>query len=70
MAEYKDLANERTKISAQIETSAGLKNMEDIPGAQDFLGAMLSPNNLSCDPNCIGNPEPIISAIKITVSHG
>lgn len=63
LAEYMQAANERTMVFAQIETAAGLDAIEDILAVEGVAGAIVGPNDLSCDMDCIGNEEPILQAI-------
>jgi len=62
--EYMRTANERTLIFAQIETGAGVENVEEILAVDGVAGIMVGPNDLSCDLNCIGQDGPVLEAIE------
>ena len=72
--EYTVQANERVKVYAQIETRAGVDNVDEILSVDGVEGVIIGPNDLSCDLGCIGNIEPITEAIdKVATSaasHG
>lgn len=57
--EYIVTANKMIKIYAQIETKAGVENIDDILSVNGVEGVFVGPNDLSCDLNCIGNHQPI-----------
>lgn len=64
--EYLVSANARTKVYAQAETVAGIKNIEAILSVEGVDGAFIGPNDMSADYGCLGNnnaPE-ILSAIE------
>lgn len=63
LQEYMRQANERTMIFAQIETKAGLDGIEDILQVEGVTGAILGPNDLACDLDCIGDLSPILDAV-------
>jgi 2-keto-3-deoxy-L-rhamnonate aldolase RhmA len=64
LQEYMRQANEQTMIFAQIETKAGLACVEDILQVEGVTGAILGPNDLACDLNCIGEVSPILEAVS------
>lgn len=57
-------ANEKMIIYAQIETSSGVDNIEEILDTKGVEGVFIGPNDLSADLGCIGNTEPIKSCIS------
>lgn len=63
LQEYMELANEHTMIFAQIETKAGLDNVTDILQIEGVTGAIVGPNDLASDLDCIGDLSPILEAI-------
>ena len=63
LGEYMQTANERTMVFAQIETVAGLDAVEDILAVEGVTGALVGPNDLSCDLDCMGSEEPVLQAI-------
>ncbi len=65
--EYMESANKIVKVYAQIETKAGVQNIEEILSANGVDGVFVGPNDLSCDMNCIGDNEPIKKVLR-TVS--
>ena len=66
--EYMKLANERVKVYAQIETVAGVQNVEQILAVDGVAGVFVGPNDLSCDMCCIGNDAPVKAAIDKVAS--
>lgn len=64
LEKYMVEANERTLIFAQIETGAGVENIEEILAVEGVAGVMVGPNDLSCDLNCIGQDDPIFEAME------
>ncbi|TBL69109.1 HpcH/HpaI aldolase family protein [Paenibacillus thalictri] len=64
LQEYMRHANEHTMVFAQIETKAGLDGIEDILRVEGVTGAILGPNDLSCDLSCIGDLYPILEAVS------
>lgn len=69
--DYMPMANARTKVFAQIETVAGVQNVNDILAVNGVDGVFVGPNDLSADYGCLGkNDAPeILNAIK-TVGEG
>lgn len=65
--EYMESANKMVKVYAQIETKAGIQNIEEILSANGVGGVFVGPNDLSCDMHCIGDNEPIKKVLR-TVS--
>ena len=65
--EYMECANKVVKVYAQIETKAGVQNIEEILSVNGVDGVFVGPNDLSCDMNCIGDNEPIKTILR-TVS--
>ena len=65
--EYMESANKIVKVYAQIETKAGVQNIEEILSVNGVDGVFVGPNDLSCDMNCIGDNEPIKTILR-TVS--
>lgn len=61
---YMPAANERIKVYAQIETKAGVENIEEILAVQGMDGVFVGPNDLSCDLGCIGDLAPILDAMQ------
>ncbi len=64
LSEYMLEANARVKVYAQIETVAGVENIEQILSVNGVDGVFIGPNDLSCDMGCIGDKGPIIAAIE------
>lgn len=64
LLEYMKSANERLKIYAQIETKAGVDNIEQILAVEGVAGVFIGPNDLSCDLGCIGDKQPVQAAIE------
>ena len=66
VSDYMQIANERTKVYAQIETVEGVKNVSEILSVNGVDGVFVGPNDLSADYNCLTNPEApeILNAIK------
>ena len=64
LSEYMKIANEQMKIYAQIETVAGIENIEDIAKTEGVDGVFIGPNDLSVDMNCVGDKKPVLKAIK------
>ena len=56
---YMQEANERTKIYAQIETLAGLADIENILSVKGVDGCILGPNDLSCEYGCLGESTAV-----------
>ncbi len=57
-------ANERTSVFAQIETKAGVEQIDAILQVNGVSGAIVGPNDLACDLDCIdGDQAPILEAI-------
>lgn len=63
--EYMKRANERMKIYAQIETEAGVENLEEILNVNELEGVFIGPNDLSCDFNCMGDTKKIKELISV-----
>ena len=64
MEEYIPMANKRVKVYAQIETKAGVDNIEEILSVNGVDGIFVGPNDLSCDMGCIGDQAPVMAAIR------
>lgn len=64
LQDYKVQANEKMQIYAQIETVAGVENIESILAVEGVEGVFVGPNDLSDDLNCIGNLEPVKTCIE------
>lgn len=64
LQQYMKKANDHVKIFAQIETREGLENIDDILSVAGIHGAIIGPNDLACDLDCIGNEKPVLSAIN------
>lgn len=54
---YKELANQTTKVFAQIETVSGLNNIEKILSVEGVYGAFVGPNDLSDELNCLDDKD-------------
>lgn len=63
--EYMLSTNDRTMIFAQIETKDGIEHIEEILATPGVFGAMVGPNDLSCDLKCLGQTEPILPVLRI-----
>ncbi len=65
LSQYMEQANAETKVFAQIETVAGVENIESILSVNGVYGCFLGPNDLSCDYGCIDDDKApqILSAI-------
>ena len=72
--QYMVEANERIKVYAQIETVAGVENIDEILEVEGVAGVFVGPNDLSCDMGCIGDNAPVKEAIdkvaKAAADHG
>ncbi|MBE6695221.1 MAG: hypothetical protein E7587_02095 [Ruminococcaceae bacterium] len=66
--EYMKLANQRMKLYAQIETRAGVENVEKILDVPELEGIFIGPNDLSCDYSCMGDTEKIKELISVISS--
>lgn len=55
LSQYMKLANQRTIIFAQIETREGVQNINDILSLEGVDGALIGPNDMSCDCGDPGN---------------
>lgn len=66
--EYMVEANERVKVYAQIETVAGVENIDEILSVDGVEGIFVGPNDLSCDMDCMGNNGPVKEAITKVAS--
>jgi len=64
LKDYMVIANEKMQIFAQIETKAGVSNIEEILAVNGVTGVLIGPNDLSCDLDCIGDKAPILSCIE------
>ncbi len=64
LAEYMCSANMNMSIYAQIETMAGVNNVDDILDVEGVSGIIIGPNDLSCDMDCIGRKEPVKECIR------
>lgn len=53
--DYVTQANERTAVFAQIETVAGVENVDAILTVEGVGGVLVGPNDLSADYGCLGN---------------
>lgn len=60
---YMKLANEAMKVYAQIETRAGVENIDEILSVEGVEGVFIGPNDLSDDLGCIGDNQPIYACI-------
>ena len=69
LAEYMESANKKMRVYAQIETAAGVQNIQDILSVDGVDGIFIGPNDLSCDLGCIGNNDPIKQAIAKVASE-
>ncbi len=67
VSDYMQIANERTKVYAQIETVEGVKNVSEILSVNGVDGVFVGPNDLSADYNCLTNSEApeILNAIQV-----
>lgn len=63
LSKYMSDANRCVKVYAQIETVAGVENVDSILAVNGVDGVFIGPNDLSCDMGCIGDNGPIIDAI-------
>ncbi|MBQ8837322.1 MAG: hypothetical protein IJ002_07450 [Clostridia bacterium] len=61
---YMSAANEHVKVYAQIETRAGVENVDEILAERGVDGVFVGPNDLSCDLGCIGDTKPILECIE------
>ena len=72
--QYMVEANERVKVYAQIETVAGVENIDEILEVEGVAGVFVGPNDLSCDMGCIGDNAPVKEAIdkvaEAAADHG
>ena len=71
LLDYMEEANARTEIYAQIETSAGVKNVSEILAVEGVSGFLMGPNDLSCDFGCLSDDHApqILSAIEKTTNE-
>lgn len=53
LAAYMESANERVKVFAQIETRSGVEHAIEILSVEGVSGALIGPNDLSCDYGCL-----------------
>ena len=53
--QYTEQANAHTKVFAQIETVSGLNNVAEILSVRGVFGALVGPNDLSCDFGTLGH---------------
>ena len=65
LAEYMRTANRRMKLYAQIETRAGVANVDEIVAVPEVEGIFIGPNDLSCDYDCMGDNETIKRLISV-----
>ncbi|MBQ5390587.1 MAG: hypothetical protein IIU58_06750, partial [Clostridia bacterium] len=61
---YMPDANAHIKVYAQIETRAGVENIEEILAVNGVDGVFVGPNDLSCDLGCIGDLAPVLAAMQ------
>lgn len=64
---YIEKANNHTEIYAQIETISGVENIESILDVTGVNGFFIGPNDLSCEMNCLGDPNS--QKIKDTIEY-
>ena len=64
LEEYKKTANEQMGIYAQIETKAGVDNIESILDSQGVEGVFIGPNDLADDLDVKAGSEPIMECIR------
>ena len=66
VTDYMPMANARTKVFAQIETVAGVQNVNDILAVNGVDGVFVGPNDLSADYGCLSNSQApeILNAIQ------
>ena len=64
LADYMKKANAGMEIYAQIETKKGMDNLPDILKTDFLTGAVMGPNDLSADLNCIGDLNPVLKAME------
>ncbi len=64
LAEYMKTANEAMKVYAQIETRAGVENVEEILAVEGVSGLFVGPNDLSVDLGCLGDRAPLYACIE------
>jgi len=64
LEQYMKDANDYTYIFAQIETEKGVSSVSEILSVDGVYGALVGPNDLSCDLGCIGQNGPILEAME------
>ncbi len=64
LKEYMTQANEKMKVYAQIETLAGVENIDSILALEGVDGVLVGPNDLSVDLNCIGDNKTLLTYIE------
>ena len=66
IGKYKEAANDKMKIYAQIETVSGVQNVGDILAEPGVDGCFIGPNDLSDDYGCLGEKQApqILRAIE------
>lgn len=67
LKEYMRSANEKMKVYAQIETRAGVENINEILSVEGVDGVFVGPNDLAADLGCIGDIKSVLECID-TVS--
>ena len=76
ITDYMPMANDYTEVYAQIETVAGVNNIEEILAVEGVHGCLIGPNDLSADYGCLTNsnaPEILNAIQKVGVAcekHG
>lgn len=63
--EYMTQANKMMKVYAQIETKAGVENLDEIINVPELEGVFIGPNDLSCDFDCMGDAKKIKELISV-----
>lgn len=61
-------ANEAMKIYAQIETSRGIENIDEILAVDGVTGIFIGPNDLSVDLNCVSDKKTLLGYLNKIIS--
>ena len=64
LTEYMEIANQKMRIYAQIETICGVNNINEILAVEGVDGIFIGPNDLSVDMKCISDKKPLYKAIE------
>ena len=63
LQDYMNIANQKMRIYAQIETVKGIKNIKKILADPQVSGIFIGPNDLSVDMNSINDKTAILQAV-------